>query len=238
MPAERFDAPGVDVDFPDPPVRRRRPDGRALVGDRRGHRRLGLGRARDAAQRRTRPASPCSGSASAGSCSPRRWAGGRAGRPTPRSAGRRVETDEPRLVPAGPWFQWHEDRWTAARRRSRARPDGRGARRRSSSAARSPCSSTPSSRPRSSRAGWPTAGRAYLAAHGTGRRSAAGPHPQGGARGCRARPRTRRRLPRPASRPQRPRITRRGTRAVPNDAGDEPGEERSRCRSCSASSRR
>ncbi len=24
-----------------------------------------------------------------------------------------VETDEPRLVPAGPWFSWHEDRWTA-----------------------------------------------------------------------------------------------------------------------------
>lgn len=24
-----------------------------------------------------------------------------------------VETDDPGLVPAGPWFQWHEDRWTA-----------------------------------------------------------------------------------------------------------------------------
>jgi GMP synthase-like glutamine amidotransferase len=24
-----------------------------------------------------------------------------------------VETDEPALVPRGPWFSWHEDRWTA-----------------------------------------------------------------------------------------------------------------------------
>lgn len=25
----------------------------------------------------------------------------------------RIQTDEPGLVPAGPWFQWHEDLWTA-----------------------------------------------------------------------------------------------------------------------------
>ena len=39
--------------------------------------------------------------------------GGRAGATSRRSAGTSVATDEPDLVEAGPWFEWHHDRWVA-----------------------------------------------------------------------------------------------------------------------------
>jgi GMP synthase-like glutamine amidotransferase len=39
--------------------------------------------------------------------------GGSVGRaPVPEIGWMDVETDDPALVPAGPWFQWHQDRWT------------------------------------------------------------------------------------------------------------------------------
>ena len=96
------------------PVRRDRADGRALVGLRpRPDRRLGRARARLPPRTRTRPAYRCSASASVARPSRRPWAVRSWRRREVEIGWHRVDTDEPDLVEAGPWFQWHQDRWVA-----------------------------------------------------------------------------------------------------------------------------
>ena len=112
--AERADTRRSTSRFPDPhdydvivPL------GSTLAGVRRGAAKH-LGRRGDAADARRRRGGhrDCWACASAGSCW-RRPSAARSPRSTaPRSAGTTWRPIEPDMVPAGPWFQWHFDRWT------------------------------------------------------------------------------------------------------------------------------
>ncbi len=104
VPQERFQAPGVEVSVPGPArLRRDRAHGRAVVGLRRGDdRRVGArGDRRFFAEPMT-AAYPSWGSASAARRWPLRSAGRSSGRPSRRSAGTTVDTDDPDLVESGP----------------------------------------------------------------------------------------------------------------------------------------
>ena len=114
VPAERIDDPAGDVTFPDPagydvivPLGARWP----VYDD--ALRRTWVGaEMHDWCATPPTPASRCSVCASAANSWPRRSAGRWHGRPSPRSVGTTSQTDQPEVMPGGPWFQWHFDRWT------------------------------------------------------------------------------------------------------------------------------
>ena len=115
-----------------------------------------------------------------------------------------VDTDEPDLVEAGPWFQWHQDRWVAPEGARSAGADaarGPGVRR---SAAAWPSSSTPSSPRRCWRAGSPTAAATTSSLTGS-TRTPCSTRPPARPRGAeRPRPPAGRPVPRPGGPPRRP----------------------------------
>ena len=94
-------------------LRRDRPARRALARvRRRAAPHLGGRRDADWCATPPTPGSRCSACASAANSWPRRSAGRWRGRPTPEIGWYDVDTDQPEMVPGGPWFQWHFDRWT------------------------------------------------------------------------------------------------------------------------------
>ena len=113
VPAERFGEPGVDVVFPDPS----RYDAVVPMGapwSVTSQHISGWVSAELAMLRNAHAAGvPVLGICFGGQLLAAAL-GGSVGRATRAEIGwTTVETDEPRLVPAGPWFSWHEDRWTA-----------------------------------------------------------------------------------------------------------------------------
>jgi GMP synthase-like glutamine amidotransferase len=113
VPAERIDSPAGDVTFPDPagyqvivPLGARWP-----VYDE-ALRRTWVGAetqfVRDAADAGVALLGVCFG----GQLLTQAFGGSVARAGTPEIGWYDVETDKPDLVPGGPWFQWHFDRWT------------------------------------------------------------------------------------------------------------------------------
>jgi GMP synthase-like glutamine amidotransferase len=113
VPAERIDSPAVDVTFPDPagyqvivPLGARWP-----VYDE-ALRRTWVGAEtqflRDAADAGVALLGVCFG----GQLLAQTFGGSVARAGVPEIGWYDVETDKPDLVPGGPWFQWHFDRWT------------------------------------------------------------------------------------------------------------------------------
>ena len=92
------------------------------------HRRPGRRRrARAAARARSTRTSRCSASASAARRSPPRSARRSRPRRSPSSAGRRSRPTSPSWSRAGPWLEWHFDRFATPAGRDRDRPHRRGA---------------------------------------------------------------------------------------------------------------
>ncbi|HET7665509.1 MAG TPA: type 1 glutamine amidotransferase [Mycobacterium sp.] len=113
VPAERIDSPAVDVTFPDPtgydvivPLGARWP----VYDD--ALRRTWVGAetqlVRDAADAGVALLGVCFG----GQLLAQAFGGSVARSTVPEIGWHDVETDHPELVPRGPWFQWHFDRWT------------------------------------------------------------------------------------------------------------------------------
>ena len=157
--------------------------------------------------------------------------------PTPEIGWLRVDTDDAALVPAGPWFQWHQDRWTPP---ARARE-----------VARTPLASQAFVLGRSLAVqfhpeltaaqleGWlANGGHAWLAAHGTDGEQLLAHTPSGGVRVSNSYPHTGRSLRRPGrDRPRGPTLPR-VERTVRNRTMWNRTMWSRRCRSCSASPRR
>ena len=126
VPAERIDDPAGDVTFPDPtgydvivPLGARWPvydDAlrRSWVG-------AEMQLVRDAADAGVALLGVCFG----GQLLAQAFGGSVARSTDPEIGWYDVTSDKPDLIPGGPWFQWHFDRWTAASRRHRDRPHRR-----------------------------------------------------------------------------------------------------------------
>lgn len=112
VPAERFDSPGVEVEFPDPAAY----DALVLLGAPWGayeqavsswvRPELGLLRRADAA------GVPVLGICFGGQLLAMAHGGSVARSPVHEIGWHVVDSDEPDLVSPGPWFQWHFDRWS------------------------------------------------------------------------------------------------------------------------------
>ena len=114
VPAERFHAPDVEVTFPDPTaydvvVPMGAPWSvydEATIG-------RWVGAEIDFLRRAHEAAVPVLAICFGGQALAAALGGSVERAPEPEIGWYSVETDEPELIPAGPWFQWHHDRWTA-----------------------------------------------------------------------------------------------------------------------------
>ena len=157
VPAHRIDDPAGDVTFPDPtgydvivPLGARWP----VYDDalRRSWVSTEMQLVRDAADAGVALLGVCFG----GQLLAQAFGGSVARSSAPEIGWYDVTSDKPDLIPGGPWFQWHFDRWTPASRRHRGRPN----RQRITGVRARPCARTavpPGGRRRSAgRCGWPT----------------------------------------------------------------------------------
>ena len=114
VPPERFETPDVTVEFPDPRdydviVR----DGRAVVGLRRGDdRQLDRCRDRDFLRDAHEAGVPVLGICFGGQALAAALGGSVQRAPEPEIGWYDVDSEQPGLVGAGPWFQWHYDQFT------------------------------------------------------------------------------------------------------------------------------
>jgi GMP synthase-like glutamine amidotransferase len=127
VPAERFAAPGVEVTFPDPA----RYDAVVPMGApwSVGAERIAswIGGELEMLRAAVAAGVPVLGICFGGQALAAALGGSVGPAPAADIGWLEVETDEPELVGSGPWFQWHEDRWTLpprAREIARSPPAG------------------------------------------------------------------------------------------------------------------